>query len=141
MEDVKIKKKKRFLKSYRMNLKKISRLESKVSRLDERLTSIRSPNLSGMPRGGIPVSKDELISDKEDLLDRIKRLKDKGRKIKRDIEREIDSLEDPRYCDILEYYFIDCLSMDQTAEEIGYSVRYTYELYSEAISILAENEQ
>ena len=134
-----IKKKKRSLKRYRNNLACIGRLEEKLALLDERIKSVRSPNYSGMPRGGTPVTIEELLSDKVDLEKRIDRLKIKSKKIKDQILEEIDSLEDPRYCEILEAYFIDCLSMDEIAEEMGYSIRWAYDLYSEAVEELAFN--
>lgn len=135
------KQKKRFLKRYRKNLACIARLEKKLVDLEERLTALRSPNLTGMPRGGVPVSKEDLISDKMDLEDRIKRLKAKSRDLKKSVCEEIDSLEDARYCDVLEAYYIDCLSFEDIADELGYTERYVYDLYAKAISFLAVKDQ
>lgn len=128
--------KKVFLKRYRENRACVRRLEKKLALLEDRIISIKSPNFSGMPRGGQPVTLADLISDKDELEKRIERLKDKGKQIKCEILEEIDSLEDPRYCEILEAYFIDGLSMEDIAENEGYSVRQIYKLYSEAINIL-----
>jgi len=77
------------------------------------------------------------MSDKMDLEDRIKRLKEKGRELKRTICEEIDSLEDPRYCDVLEMFCIDCMEFDDIGEELGYTERHVISLYSEAIEILS----
>jgi DNA-directed RNA polymerase specialized sigma subunit len=132
-----IKNKKRSLKRYRYNLACIDRLEEKLNLLDAKIKSVRSPNYSGMPRGGTPVTIEELLSDKVDLEKRIKRLKDKSKKVKDQIVEEIDSLEDPRYCEILEAYFIDRMSIEDIAEEMGYSTRWVYDLYSEAVEKLA----
>jgi DNA-directed RNA polymerase specialized sigma24 family protein len=135
------KQKKRYLKRYRKNRACIYRLEAKLSNLEDRLTAIRTPNLTGMPRGGTPVAKEDLISDKIDLEERIKRLKVKSRDLKRAVWSEIDKLEDPRYCDVLEAYFIDCLSFEEIADELGYTERHVYTLYGEAISFLANADQ
>jgi DNA-directed RNA polymerase specialized sigma subunit len=129
-------KKKRSLKRYRKNVACIERLEKKLVLLDERITSIRSPSFSDMPRGGVPVTIDDLMSDKIDLEDRIKRLKAKSRDLKNAVCEEIDSLEDPRYCEILEAHFIDGLSFEDIAEEMGYTERNVIKLYSEAITLL-----
>lgn len=129
-------KKKRSLKRYRKNIGCIERLEKKLVLLDERITSLRSPNLSGMPRGGVPVTIDDLMSDKMDLEDRIKRLKAKSRDLKKSVYEEIDSLEDSRYCEVLEAHFIEGLSFEDIAEEMGYSERHVINLYSEAITCL-----
>ena len=129
--------KKRSLRRYLKSIECIERLENKRVRIDERITSIKSPSYSGMPRGGVPVTIDELISDKMDLEDRIKRLKAKSRDLKNAVCEEIDSLEDSRYCEILEAHFIDGLSFDDIAEEMGYSERHIISLYGDAITILA----
>lgn len=131
-----VKKKKRYLKRYRSNKACIDRLEEKLTLLDERIKSVKSPNYSGMPRGGQPVTIEELISDKLDLEKRISRLKEKNRNVKRQILEEIDSLEDLRYCELLEAFFIDGMSIDEIAEEMGYSTRWCYDLYSEAVELL-----
>jgi predicted DNA-binding protein YlxM (UPF0122 family) len=133
--------KKRSLKRYKKNLKCINRLEEKLESLDDRLTAIRSPNFSGMPRGSVPVTIDDLLGDKMELERRISRLKRKGQDLKREILDEIDTLDDPRYCEILESFFINCLTIEEIAEEEGYTERHIYRLYNEAISILADNRQ
>ena len=129
--------KKRSLKRYRKNLSCIKRLEKKIALIDERMTTIKSPSLSGMPRGGVPITIDDLISDKQDLENRVKRLKQKSRDLKNAVCEEIDSLEDPLQCEVLEAYFIDCQSIEDIAEDLGYTERYIYSIYSEAIRILS----
>lgn len=128
-----IKKKKQSLKRYRNNLSCIRRLEDKVNSLDARIKSIRSPRYSDMPKGGTPITTEELIADKIDLEKRIDRLKAKGTIIKDQILEEIDSLEDYRYCEVLEAYFIDRKTISEIAEEMGYTDRYIYDLYKDAI--------
>ena len=128
--------KKRSLRRYKKNIACIDRLEEKLALLDERLKSAKSPNLSGMPRGGTPVTTAELLSDKMDLENRIGRLKVKSKKLRDEILDEIDTLEDPRYCEVLESYFIECKSINDIAEDMGYSDRYVYDLYKDAIEEL-----
>ncbi len=134
-------KKKRFLKRYRKNLACVERLETKLEITEERITSLKSPSLSGMPRGGVPVTIDDLMSDKMDLEARIKRLKEKSRGLKREICEEIDSLEDSTDCEILEAFFIDGLSFEEIAEDLGYTERRVIARYSEAIKILSLSNQ
>ena len=133
--------KKRSLKRYRKNNECIDRLENKLRKIEDRITAIKSSNYSGMPRGGVPVTIDDLLSDKMDLEKRIARLKAKSRDLKNAVCEEIDSLGDPRYCEILEAYYIDNLSFEDIAEELGYSPRHVIALYSEAISILSVIDQ
>lgn len=130
------KEKKKYLRRYRKNIACIARLEKKLKLLDDRLSSPRSPNLSGMPRGSTPVTTSELIADKIELEERISRLKEKGKVFKNEILAEIDSLDDARYCEVLEAYFIDGYSLEKIAEKECYTDRHIYRLYSEAITIL-----
>ena len=140
MEDLEIQeieKKKRSLKRYKKNNACIDRLEEKLLLLNERIKSVKSPNYSGMPRGGTPVTIEELLSDKIELEERIERLKGKSKNLKRKILEEIDTLEDPRYCEVLESFFIDNKTLETIAEDEGYTIRHVYRLYSEAIKVLA----
>ena len=89
-----------------------------------------------MPRGGIPVTSADMIADKIDLEKRIEKLKEKGRGLKAAIYEEIDSLEDPKYCELLEARFIDGQTFEDIAENMGYTERHIYTLYKEAINIL-----
>ena len=132
-----IESKKRYLKRYKRNRLQVQRLEDKLITLNDRITSARSPNLSGMPRGGIPVTTADLIAEKQELEDRIKRLRDKGLRYRREILDEIDSLEDVRHSEILEYFFVDGLTPEEIADVIPCNVRTVYRLYSEAVKILS----
>ena len=133
--------KKRFLKRYRKNLNCIIRLEKKYAILQQKINGLKSSSFSSMPRGGQPVTMDDMITDKIDLENRIKRLKEKGKNLKREILEEIDSLDEPRYIAVLEGFFVDCLSMEDIAENEGYTVRHVYSIYRDAIKTLTVNKQ
>ncbi len=140
MEDSEIQEielKKRSLKRYKKNKALISRLEDKLVLLEDRLTSVSSPRISDMPRGGTPVTTEDLIANKLELEERIARLKVKGKALRSEILAEIDTLEDTRYADVLESFFIDCISLEEIAENEGYNIRHVYRLYSEAVTWLA----
>lgn len=126
--------KKRYLKQYRKNLALIDRLKNKIVTLDIRMTSLRSPGLSDMPRGGAPVTFADLQAEKSELEDRVNRLELKGKRLKSEILDKIDELDDPRHAEILESFFIDCKDFDTIAEDNNYTVRHVIRLYSEAIN-------
>lgn len=128
-----IRNKKRFLKRYKNNVACVRRLEAKLNLLDDKIKSVKSPSYSGMPRGGTPIALEDLLSDKFDLEQRIKRLKAKNKKIKDQILEEIDTLEDSRYSEVLELFCIDCKSISDIGHTMGYSDRYIYDLYREAV--------
>ena len=137
MEDLEIQEeKKQWMKRYKKNLACIVRLEEKLTLLDDRLTSVKSPSLSGMPRGGTPVTSDDLIADKMELEERIRRLKEKGKVIKKEILNAIDDLSDPRFSGVLEAYFIDDLSFSEIAHDLNYSEKSVIRIYSQGIRAL-----
>ena len=125
--------KKRYLKRYRKNRDLINRLKFKIANLDDRIKGIRSPGFSDMPRGGTPITKEDLVDEKVEIERRIERLEVKGKKIKVEILEIIDELEDPRYAEVLESFLIDCKDFGEIGEENGYSARHIERLYSEAI--------
>lgn len=124
---------KRYMKRYRKNNALIVRLKAKLEDLNQRIYNVKSPSLSGMPRGGSPVTMADLVADKADLEERIDKLTNKGRKIKGEILDKIDNLDDARYAEILEEFFIDCKDFDQIAEGMGYTERHVIRLYSEGL--------
>lgn len=132
-----IERKKRSLKRYKKNLACIDRLGVKLASLNEKMTSVKSPTLSGMPRGGNPVTVADQVAEKIELEERIERLRKKSKKLRAEILEEIDTLEELRHVEVLEAFFIDCMSLEDIADEKGYSERQVYRLYSEGVTILA----
>lgn len=132
-----LERKKRFLKRYRKNEALIARLKSKLAFTNDRIYGLRASSLSGMPRGGEPITLEDLVADKQELEARIDRLSEKGRKLRAEILERIDDLDDPRYAEILESFFIDCKDFETIAEEIGFTERHVIRLYSEGILALS----
>ena len=93
-----------------------------------------------MPRGGVPVTVEDLLSDKLDLENRIERLKAKKSNLKNKILEEIDTLEDDRYVEVLDSFFIECKSFEDIAEDMGYQERHVIRLYSQALRELVAND-
>ena len=105
--------------------------------LDERIKNLRSPTLSDMPRGGTPITKEDLIAEKDEKIDRLNRLEVKGKRIKADILDKIDDLDDPRYAEVLESYFIDCKNIEVIADENNYTTRHIERLLADAIESIS----
>lgn len=128
--------KKKWLKRHRKNKRKLDRLKNKLLAIDEMITKTRSPNYSGMPRGGQGVTLEDLISDKLETENRINRLAQTDRKIKKEILEALDTLDDTRHLDVMEKYLIDCMEFDTVAEDTGYTLRHTMRLYREAVGLI-----
>lgn len=133
--------KKRYLKRYRRNCSLIDRLTHRLEALDQRIQGLKSPALSGMPRGGERVTIEDLIADKVDLERRIERLKDKGGVMRCELLDLIDELEDPRYAEVLESFLVDGFTFREIAEDMGYTERHIIRLYSEGVSAISLDSQ
>lgn len=134
--------KKKYLKRYKKNLSLINRLKLKLEFLNERIGSAKVPTLSDVPRGGVPITDADLISDRIELEERISRLEIKSNRLKQETLEVIDELDDPRYAEILESFFVDCKEFDQIAKECHYTVRHVIRLYHEGIErCKIENEE
>lgn len=131
-EDI-TKNKKAWLRRYLNNRSNVDRLKTKLSLLNQKLSSPRSPNMSGMPRGGKPITEADLIVDKIELENRIQRLEYRGREYRREIINVIDDMNDYKYAGILEAWFINGDSPETIAENEGYTVRHIFHLYADAI--------
>lgn len=127
------KNKKAWLRRYLNNRLNVDRLKTKLSLLNQKLFSSRSPNMSGMPRGSNPITEADLIADKIELENRIQRLEDRGKEYRREIITVIDDMTDYKYSDILESWFINGDSPETIAENEGYTVRHIFRLYAEAV--------
>lgn len=131
---------KQFLKRYKRNCALVARLENRLVRLDEKLYAVRSVVISDMPRGGAARELSDIISDKEELENRINKLAAAGRTYRAEILSLIDKLDDPRYAEVLEAFFIDCKDFGQIAESMGYTERHVIKIYSNAIILLPFND-
>lgn len=127
------KNKRRYLKRYRKSIAKIDRLKDRLFEIDEKINKIKSPNFSGMPKGGTPPTLAEMISDKIELEERIKRQEQKSEQIRREILFIIDDLEDELQSEVLEYFFIKLNDLSDIAEKLGYSERYIASVYSAGV--------
>lgn len=131
-----LEKKKFFLKKYKKNESCIDSLENRIAELDDKITSLKSINLSGMPRGGIPITTEDLIAKKDDLERRKKIRENRRGELKEKIINEIDRLDDPRYLEVLELFFIECMTFEDIADELGYTDRHVTRIYTEGLNAL-----
>ncbi len=131
--------KKQWLMRYRHIREKINRLNNKINTIDDKITSVCTPNYSYMPKVKIsnPKGIDDYLSDKIDIEERIKSLNAKAVNIKREIFNAIDDIEDAKQAEVLECYFIDCMTMPDIADTMGYTERYVRGMYAHAIHNIA----
>ena len=99
----------------------------------ERTVSIVS-QLSGVTVSG---TKDPHKYDRlAEFDDTIRRLSDELRAAKKELIEAIYRLEDHRYVDVLMYYYVNCMSLEQTAVKMSYSFPHIKRLRFEAINAI-----
>ncbi|WP_424685129.1 hypothetical protein [Enterococcus sp.] len=124
---------KRFLNRYRRYMKRVDKLEEKLYQIDVQLQGIKSRRITDMPRGGTPLSVDDLLVMKEETEHRIQNLMNRSKGIRLEVFDCIDTLEDDRFAEVLELYFIERLTFEQIAERKCFSIRHVGYLYGMGI--------
>ena len=123
---------KRFFRQVRDINRRIEREEEQLERLRARLESGRLSNLTGMPRGG-----DGDWTDAVDyLIDLEKRVNARiGEmcQLKRTVMGMIDAVEDSRYREVLDCYYLKGMTWEEVADAMGYSLRQVFRLHRAAL--------
>lgn len=111
------------------------RIDAKLAerdRLYDRVDALRSPRLSDMPRGGQHDWTDavhDLVELTRDIDGEIRELC----RVKREVIEAIDSVEDLRLRRVLELRYRSYMTWEQIAQEMGYELRWVYELHGRAL--------
>ncbi|WP_270790078.1 DUF1492 domain-containing protein [Enterococcus diestrammenae] len=124
---------KNYLNRYRRYMKRVDKLEEKLFQLDVQIQGLKGRQITDMPRGGVPLTTDDLLIKKEETEHRIQNLLDRSKKIRYEVFDCIDTLEDDRFAEVLELYFIDRLTFEQIADKNNFSLRHVGYLYGMGI--------
>lgn len=123
-------------KEYLMRAWKIDeRIESKIEereRLESLLTSPRTAKLTGMPRGGGGDWTNAVIAVAELTSGITAEILDLCR-VKREVAKAIDAVDDMRYRRVLELRYRNYMTWEQIAEATGYTLRNVYWLHGKAL--------
>ena len=123
---------KEFLRRARSIDRRIDEATERVERLRARLEAGRMSSITGMPRGGAgdwTVTADRLMELERDVNARVRDMC----RLKRLAQGAIDRVEDARYRELLELYYIDGYTWEQVAETMEYDVRHVTRLHGEAL--------
>ena len=129
--------KKEYLTGYRKACKKIESLKEQLESLREIEQSIRSQQLSDMPKGS---NRHQDLSDLmvklEDLQAQIADAITESCKIKLEIEEALWKLEDPEEARVLRFRYIYFMTWEEVSGIMGYGVRQSRRIHDEAIKKL-----
>ena len=123
---------KEFLRQARDIDRRIDHAAERVERLRARLEAGRMSRITGMPRGGgsdWTETADRLIELEQAVNARVRDMC----QIKRQAIAAIDAVDDARYRELLELYYIDGKTWEQVAERMGYDRRWVTRLHGMAL--------
>ena len=123
---------KEFLRRARGMDRRIDEATERVMRLRSRLETGRMAQISDMPRGGNSDWTDTanaLIDLEHTMNARIREMC----KVKRLAMEAIEAVEEMRYREVLELYYLDGYTWEKVAEQMGYDVRHVTRLHGKAL--------
>lgn len=126
--------KKEYLKSYRKACKKTESLKEQMESLREAETSIKSQQMSDMPKGGTRHRDlSDLMVKLEDLQAQIADAITESCKIKLEIEEALWKLEDPEEARVLRFRYIYSMTWEEISNTMNYSNRQIHYMHKNAI--------
>ncbi|WP_225439396.1 sigma factor-like helix-turn-helix DNA-binding protein [Ligilactobacillus agilis] len=114
---------------------KIERLEEKLKVLTDRY-ELKAQTYSDEPKGGRPATLEDMVIQKEKLESRIAVYYSKSRAIRDRFEKAAEKMDNQTEAKILDYYFFEGMTLEQIADELGYTVRHVSRLYHHGLSVI-----
>lgn len=130
------KKMKQKLNKYYWKSKELERLINKKETIRNKMESIRTSNLSGMPKGVQVLTIDDLLIYLDQCMDEINQSISIQRQYLKEIESLIELLEDNREKYILKRHYIDFLPFILIADELSRTERHVQRIHNSAINNL-----
>ena len=128
--------KKAFLRRYGDNEREIKRLEEEIARWESRAEKITASYSLAPAHGAdgdkVQVAVDNIAEVKSMLYDRLT----DATELRRSIQAAIDTVEDARLRNLLEYRYIDGTGWPKVARKMHYEISQTYFLHREALRVI-----
>lgn len=120
------------LEAYRELNEFIRNLIEQKETIEERIQNAKSNGITGMPRGGVPKTLEDLEIEKDELERRINNLSPYAIKKKRTVQKYIDTVHTIKHNEVLTMYYINCMEVGEIAEVKSYTIRNVYKILNEA---------
>lgn len=129
----------KYLKKVSMMKKRLLLVEDELEVVNGLLTKVTSgPLQQDVVMTSRDLTKQEnLIVELSELKDKYNNMFEEYKAIREEIIGEILELENPVYSNILYYRFIEEKKFDEISERIGYTYRWTQELYQRSVKEFA----
>lgn len=134
--------KKEYLMSYKKACKRIESLKEQLNSLQEIEQSVRSQQISDMPKGGgRQQDLSDLMVKLEDLQIQIADAITESCKIKLEIEEALWKLEDPGEARVLRFRYIYFMPWEEISRTMNYSRKQIQRIHQKAIQNLKDVPQ
>ena len=127
---------KNVLYQYKRALRMIKHLNAKIMTINEKMVSTKSGKITDMPKGGVPITVDDMLADKDDLEKRKKRFEMIAKQKKEIVQTYIDTVYSPKHNDLLTMYYIKDLTIEDIAKQMPCSIRHAWRLFYESIDMV-----
>lgn len=129
----------KYLKKVSMMKKRLMLVEDELEVVNGLLTKVTSgPLQQDVVTTSRDLTKQEnLIIELSELKDKYNNLFEEYKDVREEVIGEILELENPVYSNILYYRFIEEKKFDEISERIGYTYRWTQELYQRSVKEFA----
>lgn len=129
----------KYLKKVSMMKKRLMLVEDELEVVNGLLTKVTSgPLQQDVVTTSRDLTKQEnLILELSELKDKYNNLFEEYKDVREEVIGEILELENPVYSNILYYRFIEEKKFDEISERIGYTYRWTQELYQRSVKEFA----
>ncbi len=128
--------KKAFLRRYGDNEREIKRLEEEIARWESRAEKVTASYSLAPAHGAdgdkVQVAVDNIAEVKAMLYDRLT----DATELRRGIQAAIDTVDDARLRNLLEYRYIDGLAWPKVAHRLNYEISQAYFLHREALRLI-----
>lgn len=126
--------KKKYLRSYQAAVRREREICDEIQRLRESrmFPSLQMPD--GMPHGsGGNADLSEYAVQVEQEMEKLKEIREKQERLKYDIESKIKQMKSDKEKAVLKLKYIDGLTWERVADEMGYSVQGVHNIHSKAL--------
>lgn len=127
---------KKILNQHRIVCFLIKDLKKQIEDIDGQIYGCSSGKITGMPRGGKQVTREDMANEKADILKRIERLELVKKQKREIVQAYIDTVYSPRHNKVLTMYYVKVLPIWKIAELEGYSQRHTFRLYEQGLDMV-----
>ena len=107
--------------------------------LDRADVLIRSPAITGMPRGGGQKDLADVVAMRERIYQRAEDARRRALELMDEIQEAIDGVQSMEHRTLLTLRYINCLQWDDIAVYLNYSVRQVHRMHGAALQMLAHN--